>query len=176
MNPRAPLTNPQIEVLVDRYTREMTRYEETALLVERRLSRELRANAVRALLSSRAKHPEDLRGKLARKRGDERYEFSTLDAKLNEVITNLAGCRVMVYRFSDIKNIERVVADTFERADVEKNFERHDKKESGYRATHILVKVGDNEERQSLRRAICEVRDHLARLSCVQRARARHRL
>jgi hypothetical protein len=62
------LTEPQIEQLVQRYHMEMARYEKTASAVADRIRRELRAEArFRYLLSFRAKHPEDLRGKLRRK-------------------------------------------------------------------------------------------------------------
>ena len=151
-----PLTDPEIDILVGRYVEAMARYEETARLVEDRLRRALRANAVRALLGSRAKHPEDLRGKLARKRSDERYRFSTLDARMNEIVTDLAGCRVMVYRFSDVENVERIVREALELSSLPGAFERHQKK-SGYRASHFLVRIGDEVDRLSLRGAICEV-------------------
>jgi len=151
-----PLTDPEIDILVGRYVEAMARYEETARLVEDRLRRALRANAVRALLGSRAKHPDDLREKLARKRGDARYRFSNLDARMNEVVTDLAGCRVMVYRYSDVENVERIVRDALDVSTLPGAFERHHK-ESGYRATHVLVRVGDDIDRVSLRGAICEV-------------------
>src|SRR5882724_10665476 len=62
------LTEPQVEKLVQRYLLEMARYERTAAAVAERLRRELRAEAqLRYLLAFRAKHPEDLRGKLLRK-------------------------------------------------------------------------------------------------------------
>jgi ppGpp synthetase/RelA/SpoT-type nucleotidyltranferase len=148
-----PLTDPEIDILVGRYVDAMARYEETARLVEDRLRRALRANVVRALLGSRAKHPEDLRDKLARKRSDERYRFSILDARMNEVVTDLAGCRVMVYRFSDVENVERIVREALEVSSLPGSFERH-RKESGYRASHFLVRIGDEVDRLSLRGAI----------------------
>lgn len=151
-----PLTDPEIDVLVARYVREMARYEEVATLIERRLRRALRADAIRALLSSRAKHPDDLRGKLERHRDDARYTFQALDQDLNEVVTDLAGCRVMIYRPSDIGMVERLVKETLAVAPLPTAFEQHDKS-SGYRATHVLVRVRDEEERLSLRGATCEV-------------------
>lgn len=121
-----------------------------------RLRRALRANTVRALLGSRAKHPDDLRGKLAHKRDDQRYRFAALEARMNEIVTDLSGCRVLVYRYADVEKVERVVRESFELSSLPGAFEQHAKK-SGYRATHILVRVGDDEERLSLRGAICEV-------------------
>ena len=69
-----PLTEPQIDVVVEQYRRQMARFERTATAVADRLRRELRAEGhLRYLLSFRAKHPEDLREKLRRKSGDSRY-------------------------------------------------------------------------------------------------------
>ena len=150
------LTDPEIEILVGRYIREMARYEEAARLVEDRLRRELRANAIRALLSSRAKHPEDLRGKLAKKRSDVRYAFTALDRAMNDIVTDLSGCRVMVYRRSDVDKVEHAVKAALDVAEVP-NAVKHHNRPSGYRATHILVRISENEERISLRGAICEV-------------------
>ena len=59
------LTEEQIGQIVDAYRLQMARYEAVAKLVEQRLRRELRAAALPVLLSSRAKHSEDLREKLA---------------------------------------------------------------------------------------------------------------
>jgi ppGpp synthetase/RelA/SpoT-type nucleotidyltranferase len=152
----AALTDPEIDILVSQYAREMARYEEAARLVEDRVRRALRANVIRSLLSSRAKHPDDLRGKLEKKRSDSRYRLAALREDMNRVVTDLAGCRVMVYQLPDIDKVERVIRETFKLAVLENAFERH-RKESGYLATHILVQIQDDEERLSLRGAVCEV-------------------
>lgn len=154
--PRAPtLTDVQIEALVERYTLQMTRYEEAALLVEQRLRRELRASALRTLLSSRAKHPADLREKLRRKRRDPRYAFTRLDGDLNRIVNDLAGCRVVVYYPKDELLVEKIVRKCFPLAPGGNSHEHH-RKDSGYRATHLLVSIPDD-ERESLRGALCEV-------------------
>src|SRR5438046_1784329 len=77
----------------------MARYENVAKFVEQRLRREYRAAALPVLLSSRAKQPEDLREKLRRRSadGDARYEFETLMQNVNAVVTDVAGCRAILY-------------------------------------------------------------------------------
>jgi ppGpp synthetase/RelA/SpoT-type nucleotidyltranferase len=138
---------------VAQYVREMGRYEEAARLVERRLRAALRARGVPALVSSRAKAPEDLRGKLLRKAATiAPHELHDVGA----VITDLAGCRVLAYRPSDVERIEEAVQASFARAPRAGSIERH-AKPSGYRATHILVTVAGDDERLWLRGAICEV-------------------
>lgn len=151
----AGLTDPDIDVVLAGYVRQMARFEEAALLVERRLRRELRANAIRSLLSSRAKHPEDLREKLTRKRTDSRYVLSALRDEIDRIVTDLAGCRVMVYQRTDVEKVRRLVREAFELAPVEGNDEAHDKA-TGYWAHHLLVHITDL-ERASLRNTICEI-------------------
>ncbi len=151
-----PLSALEIDAVVERYLREMARYEEVARVVEDRLRRATRANALRVMLSARAKHPEDLRKKLELKKDDPRYERQALERALDRVVTDLAGCRVMAYRPTDVPSIERAVLETFELADVERARERHEKP-SGYRATHLLVSIGASEERLSIRGTTCEV-------------------
>src|SRR5258708_17372780 len=97
-----PLEDLEIDALVQSYIHQMALFEEAALLIEQRLRSELRANAVRALLSSRAKHPEDLRAKLQRKRADPRYAASALHERMDFVVTDLAGCRALVYQEPDV--------------------------------------------------------------------------
>ena len=153
-----PLGALEIDTIVERYRREIARYEETAHLIEARLRRATRDATIQVLLSSRAKHPEDLRKKIEakNKKGDPRYTFEALNEDVNQVVTDLAGCRVMAYQQSDVENITRAVLDSFHLAPVENANEKHDKT-SGYRANHLLVIVPPDEERISLRNTICEV-------------------
>lgn len=150
------LKDPEIDILVLRYRRELARYEETARLSEDRLRRTLRKNQVKALLSSRAKDPEELEGKLKKNRADPKYAFARLDENINDVVTDLAGCRVMLYRNSDIEVAAEIVRSSLRKLGRPGDDEVHDKP-SGYRATHILVVVDDAEERTSLHGAVCEV-------------------
>jgi hypothetical protein len=62
----------------------------------------------------------------------------------------------MAYSPADVPQLERVARETLKLADVAGNREQHDKV-SGYRATHLLVAVDQQEERVSLRGTICEV-------------------
>lgn len=156
MSASGHLTDPQIEILVSRYAREMARYEGAAHFVEQRLRRALRAQALRAQISSRAKHPDDLREKLRRKRADPRYAFPLLRDDLSATVTDLAGCRVMVYHPGDEGEAAHLVRRAFRRAPRPDADEEH-RKPSGYRATHLLVSIGDEEESAALHGAICEV-------------------
>lgn len=151
------LSEPQIEGIVEAYRLQMTRYEEAALLVERRLLRELRAEAVRCLLSSRAKHPDDLRDKiqLKNRKHDSRYGLDTLARDVGKVVTDLAGVRVLVYQVDDVAKVQRVVRTQLRLAPCQRNDEVHDKLD-GYWAAHLIVEIADD-ERTSLRGTFCEV-------------------
>lgn len=154
--PPTTLDERVIEELVERYMREIARYEKAATAVSDRLRRELRAEArLRHLISSRAKHPDDLGEKLRRKAADARYTEAALRKNLNDVVTDLAGCRVVVYAPEDevrvVELIDRKLA-TAARGDARPPpIERS----TGYRATHRLVLAGQDD--LALFGAICEI-------------------
>lgn len=152
------LTEPIIDELVERYLREMARYELAAAEVANRLRRELRAEArLRHVISFRAKHPEDLREKLRRKAGERAYSPSALRKNLNDVVTDLAGCRVLVYGPDDESRVVELIDRTFERPGHPDAQPPRYEKDSGYRATHRLVLARSSEEQLSIRGAICEI-------------------
>ena len=152
----AGLTEEQIDQIVDAYRLQMARYEAVARFVEQRLRRELRAAALPVLLSSRAKHPEDLREKLRRRTrdGDPRYQYEPLMSDLNKVLTDVAGCRVILYD----PRLEGPAAEVVQRAfSCDPRADEVHRKTSGYRATHLLVALTEPEVDLSIRDAICEV-------------------
>lgn len=150
------LTEEQIAQIVDAYRLQMARYENVAKFVEQRLRREFRAAAIPVLLSSRAKHPEDLREKLRRRsaENDPRYQFESLIQDINAVVTDVAGCRAIVYD----PRLEHATALVVQRAFFfdPANNEVH-RKASGYRATHLLVQLVEHDIELSMQGAICEV-------------------
>ena len=156
--PLAQLTDPQIERVVGIYLeRDMARYERAAAFVGERLGRELRAASFgRYLLTWRAKHPADLREKLRRKR--DKYAYRDLLAEPGSVVTDLAGCRVIVYHPAHEEvaaGVVRRVLPIAIRPDADEGPRRDEK--TGYRATHVLVSAPDEPETLSIRGAICEV-------------------
>jgi ppGpp synthetase/RelA/SpoT-type nucleotidyltranferase len=124
--------------------------------VEQRLRREFRAAALPVLLSARAKHPEDLREKLRRRiqEGDPRYKFDPLMNNINNIVTDVAGCRVIVYD----PRLETPAALVVQRAFfLDQSTNEVHRKPSGYRATHLLVSLLQAEVDLSIRDAVCEV-------------------
>lgn len=150
------LTPLDIESLVNRYREAMVRYEEAALAVESRIRREMRAEAVRVLLSSRAKHPEEVRAKLVRKgSGDNPPTLAQVEQGLNRVLTDLAGVRVIVYDPGD----EARVFDLARRKLplVGGSEERKHSDERRYRAHHLLVEIDESFDRPSILGTVVEV-------------------
>lgn len=151
------LTEEQIGAIVDSYRLQMARYEAAAKFVEQRLRREFRAAALPVLLSSRAKHPEDLREKLRRRADEPRYDFERLIGDVNRIVTDVAGCRVVVYdpRLEEVA--ARVVQHAFAAGPPEPPPNEVHRKPSGYRATHLLVSLVEAGVDLSIRDAVCEV-------------------
>lgn len=151
------LTEPQIEALVTQYRREMARYEKAAQHVADRIHREARAATLKHLVMFRAKHPDDLAGKLRKKAADPRYVPERLRAAMDTIVTDLAGCRVLLYESGDVPRVADIVRRVLPlRRDIAGYDERHEKP-SGYRATHLLVGVEEAAETLSFQGAVCEV-------------------
>jgi ppGpp synthetase/RelA/SpoT-type nucleotidyltranferase/DNA-binding XRE family transcriptional regulator len=157
-----PLSEPQIDYLVRQYLREVARFEKAALYVMERIRRALRAEAINHLASFRAKRHEELRGKLKRKASDPRYQNLVKDhehkerEELDRVVTDLAGCRIVVYDPADEERVAQVVKNVLAVASIKNAVESHSR-DSGYKATHILVEVPENEDTYSTKGTICEV-------------------
>jgi ppGpp synthetase/RelA/SpoT-type nucleotidyltranferase len=150
------LTEEQVGQIVDAYRLQMARYDTAARFIEQRLRREFRSAALPVLLSSRAKHPEDVREKLQRRAagGDDRYQYGALMSDLNKVMTDVAGCRVIVYDPRLETPAALVVQRTFF---VDASAHELHRKSSGYRAAHLLVSLSQSDVDLSIRDAICEV-------------------
>jgi hypothetical protein len=82
--------------------------------------------------------------------------FAALDQDIGALITDLAGCRVLVYDRADIDIASRLVKQTCDLAPLPNNEERHDK-DTGYKANHFLVRIPTSTSRQSLHGTVVEV-------------------
>jgi ppGpp synthetase/RelA/SpoT-type nucleotidyltranferase len=152
-----PLSEPQIDAVVRQYLREMARFEKAALYVADRLRREIRAATLKHMVTFRAKHPDELRGKLLKKRADPRYTPERLRDALDSVVTDLAGCRVLLYDPADEERAAEIVRRALPlRTDLDGHIEVH-RKPNGYRATHLLVGVPESVDSLSVQNTVCEV-------------------
>jgi len=110
-------------------------------------------------LSFRAKHPDDLREKLQRKseERDDKYTFEALSHEIGEVVTDLAGCRVVVYTVPDEERVSALVRRIFTLPDRVDAKPPPIRRPSGYQATHTLVLAPEVHDDTSIHGTICEV-------------------
>lgn len=153
-----PLTKLQVGLLAQRYEREFDRYLKMAAFVEGELRQRLSALTIPALVTHRAKKSDSFQETLSRKAVD-RSEGMFAD-ELSEGLADLAGVRVLLYRPEDEDPVVEEVQGTFQVLDGAGALERH-KKESGYVATHILVRLTPEQlsepSRENLERTCCEI-------------------
>lgn len=152
---RPSLSAPQIERIVDRYGREMARFEAAAQYVATTISLAAGRETVKHLLAFRTKGSGNLREKLGRKRCDHRYGFDRLFEDVGSVVTDLAGVRLVVYAPEDEERLAEIAKKAVPLAPRD-DCEARNHKDSGYRATHLLVRVPDDAP-TSIRGTICEV-------------------
>jgi len=160
--PPPPLTEPQIAAIVNQYKREMARYEKAGALVSDRLRRELRQAGIKHMVSSRPKHPDDLAEKLRRKSTEKPrvYNWDALRENLGSVVTDLAGCRVVVYTTDDELAVGKMVAQFFAQPPrTDAHAARRDGVDDPYWATHALVHPYADKEAldTTVEGAICEL-------------------
>jgi ppGpp synthetase/RelA/SpoT-type nucleotidyltranferase len=141
------LTTPQIERIVDRYRLEYARYDTAARSVEDKLRRLLLRERVKALISSRTKDPDSLRGKLVRK--GSKYEFAKMDAELGSVVTDLAGVRVILYDDEQTELVAQLIKDAWQGCTDEPHTDK-------YKARHFTVTIAEPETR-AIDGAACEI-------------------
>jgi ppGpp synthetase/RelA/SpoT-type nucleotidyltranferase len=145
------------------YRLQLARYERTAVVVAERLAVELRNQSVRHLLSFRAKHPDDLVGKLERKGGTGKYD--RIGENLNEVVQDLAGVRVVVYDPIDERKVAELVRTMFAPAPGPANevdfakpaFGERTPGATAYQASHLIVLAPDDDGLASVQGACCEI-------------------
>lgn len=95
-------------------------------------------------------------GKLRRRAEDGRYRHEALLANLNHVMTDVAGCRLIVYDPRQESAAADLVQRTFSLWQGARSYEILDK-DSGYRATHLLVILDAPEMDLALLSTVCEV-------------------
>ncbi len=154
------ITQGEIEVVVGHYREAMARYEEAASVLEHRLRRELRAAAIKTLVLSRAKHPDEVRRDLDEQRASEdpnepELTYTKLNADMNRMITDLSRATVIVYHPIDEQAAFEMILRRFPLADVPHPIEHQEDRHRGSRA---LVEIDESFDRPSLRGSIVEVK------------------
>jgi len=135
-----PLNALQIGLLVDKYQRELDRFEKMSAVVSRHLSAQLRASAIPHLPTFRAKALDSLREKLSR--DFQKHEFLSLEREFGPTIKDLAGVRIMLYRPRDEDQACRVIEELFV-VPTGDRFRRDFTDQDSYQARHRVVLLRD---------------------------------
>lgn len=131
----------------EQYRLQRARYERLASRVAETVTEALRKESIQHFVSYRSKHPDDVAEKIARKLADGKTRYrDAID--LNEIMTDLAGVRIVVYDPDQEKRAAQVVRSTFkirpstsDEFDFEKPRTDDRNSSTAYCATHITVQA-----------------------------------
>ncbi|MCA9707648.1 MAG: hypothetical protein KDK70_17495 [Myxococcales bacterium] len=128
-------------------------------MLEHRLRRELRAAAIKSLVLSRAKHPDEVRRDLEFQRASDdpsepQLTYTKLSDDLNRAITDLSRATVIVYHPIDEQAAFEMVLRRFPLAAVPNPIEH---KADQQRNSRALVEIDESFDRPSLQGSIVEV-------------------
>jgi ppGpp synthetase/RelA/SpoT-type nucleotidyltranferase len=158
-----PLTQQLIDGAVERYWREIDRYEKLAVYVGEACQQLLDIHGIRGLVQSRAKDPGRLRLKLQKYlvTGERAAEFVDLDSVFR-VLKDLAGARVTTYVEGDRARVVALVQQRFRGfgADLTIIPDIKDQPAQLYRATHCQVRLKDEDAvgaYRNLKGLACEI-------------------
>ncbi|MEO7718604.1 MAG: RelA/SpoT domain-containing protein [Capsulimonas sp.] len=138
-----------------RYEREYDFYQEVSRQCAQRLETALEQNAIRAIVTWRAKRSDRLRTKVEKRYSTKNY--ATTEQVFDDIV-DLAGVRVALYFPADRKKVNQIIDDNFELCHAPKDhFPPHEndtykKIFQGYQAVHYRVKLradglGDTQQR-----------------------------
>lgn len=135
------LTDETIEAVVERYRRELDRYQKLTDFVAEACREIVKEDGIPATVQWRTKAEDRLQGKLERQR--ERY--STVDDVFS-TMTDLAGVRVATYVESDRPRVAAALEERFSSDGGSVRVEEKNKElPNFYRATHCIVRLTDGD-------------------------------
>jgi ppGpp synthetase/RelA/SpoT-type nucleotidyltranferase len=131
-----------IQAFVAQYEREYDFYSEVAKLVAQRCEAITTENGIRGIVSSRAKSPERLEGKLNQRHPRKNYQS---EDDIRADIVDLSGVRIALYFSSDRDRIKALIHDNFI-VDRVKPFpetaaKHQNNRFDGYHGEHYLVRL-----------------------------------
>jgi ppGpp synthetase/RelA/SpoT-type nucleotidyltranferase len=158
-----PLTRLLIDAVIERYWRELDRYEKLAVYVGEACQQLLDKHAIRGSVQWRAKDPGRLRGKLEKYlvTGERAAEFVDLDSVFR-VLKDLAGARITTYIENDRSRVVALVQQRFRGFGTGLTIipDVKDQPTQFYRATHCLVQLKDEDALgiyKNLKGLACEI-------------------
>lgn len=134
-----------IEAFIKQYNKEFDYYQKLSQIVANKIEDQLFKRGIKAIVSFRAKKPERLHDKLNKRNETKNYKRIQ---DIYDDIVDLSGVRVSLYFPSERKLLDEIINELFE-VNFTKEFPsethkpKHEKRFSGYWATHYRVKLKD---------------------------------
>ncbi|QDW24121.1 RelA/SpoT protein [Pedobacter sp. KBS0701] len=132
-----------VEEFIKQYNKEYDYYQKLSQIVSSKIEDQLFKRGIKAIVTFRAKKPDRLFDKLTKRNQGKNYE-SIKD--VYEDIVDLAGIRVSLYFPSDRDILDEIITELFN-VEKKKKFPEqahkpvHEKRFSGYWATHYRIKL-----------------------------------
>ncbi|TLV00358.1 GTP pyrophosphokinase [Dyadobacter luticola] len=132
-----------IDDFIRQYNKEFDYYQKLCQIVASKIEDQLFKRGIKAIVTHRAKKPDRLKDKLLKR--NEEKNYGTVEAIYSDII-DLAGIRVSLYFPSEREIIDEVINDLFHVEKTKKfpltpHIPKHDKRFSGYWATHYRVRL-----------------------------------
>ncbi|MFO0863556.1 MAG: RelA/SpoT domain-containing protein [Gemmataceae bacterium] len=141
---------PIIDEFLGRYRREYDFYDQAARLVAQKLDAGMQSAGIRGIVTSRAKSPARLEGKIQQR--DLKKNYQSVDDVYADIV-DLAGARVALYFPGERDQVDRIIVNTFDLTEEVVTFPKspgehpnpvYTKRFAGYFASHYRVKLRPN--------------------------------
>lgn len=134
-----------IDDFIKQYNKEYDFYQKLSQIVANKIEDQIFKRGIKAIVSNRAKRPDRLKEKITKRNEDKKYD--TVEEVFTDII-DLAGVRVSLYFPTEREIIDEVINEIFTVIKTkvfpsEKHMPKHEKRFSGYWATHYHVKLKD---------------------------------
>lgn len=137
-----------INQFIENYKKKISYYEASGRLAASQLEASLQAAGIRAIVTSRAKHPGRLKSKVTRRNNLRDIPYKNM-REIYDDIKDLAGVRVSLYFPGDRDKADALVSDQFEILETKQFPEQskppsYNKRFSGYWANHYRARLRDD--------------------------------
>lgn len=135
-----------INDFLKQYNKEYDYYQKLSQIVASKIEDQLSNRGIKAIVSFRAKKPDRLFDKLIKRNESKKYKTVT---EIYDDIVDLSGVRISLYFPSERELLDEIINDIFD-VKIKKVFSsethkpKHEKRFSGYWATHYRVNIKDS--------------------------------
>lgn len=134
-----------IEQFIQQYQREYDYYSQAAKICANQAENKLESSGIRAMVTFRAKRPDRLEDKLAKRNKEKDYK--AVEDIYNDIV-DLAGVRIALYFPGDIIEVDKIIHANFNVKGAKEFPEQNKVKEGktfiGYKAKHYRIKLRED--------------------------------